>query len=80
MMSTANEASKYASPKIRACYPNNPCIETTLVTDLVVSSSILPNFFEWTMYENTVTVNAPDSLSVGNYTMQVTHSTENSGD
>merc|ERR1719464_1015020 len=58
LMYTANEASKAASPKIRACYPATPCLETTLVTDVIATGSVLPAIFAWTMNDNRITVNA----------------------
>jgi len=80
LMYTANEASKAGSPKIRACYPNTPCLETTLVTDVVATGSVLPAIFAWTMNDNRITVNADGNFWAQSYNMQITHSTIDGGD
>jgi hypothetical protein len=79
LMYTANEASKAASPKIRACYPATPCLETTLVTDVIATGSVLPAIFAWTMNDNRITVNAISNFWANTYNMQITHSTINGG-
>ena len=55
---TVNEASKSASPKIRACYPDEACDETTAVTDVIEEGTTLPGIFAWESMSSDIEVNA----------------------
>ena len=78
--STVIEASKSASPKIRACYISGgpSCDETTVITSVIESGSTFPSYF--TRSGDDVTINAVDNAQARTYIMEVTHSTVDNGD
>ena len=86
-MATINEASKTASPKIRACYKQGGpgCQSTTTITKLVeydanvaADQRQMPSFM--TRNGAALTVSATDNAQAKAYTMEVTHSTPDNGD
>lgn len=86
-MATINEASKTASPKIRACYKQGGpgCQSTTTITKLVeydanvaADQRQMPAFM--TRNGAALTVSATDNAQAKAYTMEVTHSTPDNGD
>ena len=74
-MATANEASKQASPAIRACYRNGgscPLSATIAIVDDATGALASPFM---TVVGNTLTVTPTTSSHIGSYNMRVTQST-----